>query len=120
MNQNSKLNSLIECELQYFKPNEIREAFLRVCVEAYKIVESWGYSDELHPCWIIANDEKFQLVYCSTGFGPSFSWGHQLRGATDLGMDSCWDAYLFEAFINSGMWTGETPEGFMSAILGFL
>jgi hypothetical protein len=103
--------ALIEHELSFFFSEEITRAFEAVRIPPTESVQMWQYGSESHQCWIIAADATHQIVYCKTGFGPSFAWASQNRGATDLGTDGQWCAYLVEAF--AGMWKGRLPENFM-------
>jgi hypothetical protein len=103
----------IERELRYFDSDVQREAFGVARVAPYEYLESWQYSTEQHKCTVIAADGQTQIVYCATGFGPSFPWSIQKDGENDLGMDSEWYAYLYEAFVCSTMWHGGIPYGFV-------
>lgn len=104
---------MIRDELEYFDSDEQRQAFLSFRIEPVQVTQHWQYGDEAHTCFIVARSERFQIVYCASGFGRSFPWSYQRRGAIDLGMDSDWYAYLYEAFICSGLWTGPEPHDFM-------
>ena len=107
--ETGELESLIERELTFFPTDTAKAAFRQLSVTPYEQFERWGYSEELHSCWVVAQDSRYQIVYCQTGFGSAFPWSTQGKGATDLGMDSDWCAYLLEAFVSSGIWSGETP-----------
>ncbi|WP_426687228.1 hypothetical protein [Rhodanobacter ginsengiterrae] len=107
------MESLIEQELKYFGSDDQRRAFRAVYGSLSNCVESWQYGQEMHICTIVAADEKTQIVFCPTGFGPSFPWGVQRIGQTDLGMDDSWHAYLYEAFVCSTIWPHDPPTGFM-------
>src|SRR5215510_13413531 len=91
--------ALIKRELRFFFSEEMIRAFEAVRVPPAEWVQVWKYGPETHRCWIIAADATHQIVYCQSGFGPSFPWAHQNRGEKDLGMDGQWRAYLVEAFV---------------------
>jgi hypothetical protein len=107
------LKSLIERELAVFPSDEMRIAFRAITTIPYPITKRWIYGDDLHTCWVVAEDSDRQIVHCETGFGPEFPWSAQPRNSTNMGMDGEWCAYLFEAFAPSGMWKGEVPPDFM-------
>jgi hypothetical protein len=107
------LESLIKSELKYFESAEQRAAFDAARVGPSLCTEAWQYGPEKHTCTLVARDDKEQIVYCSTGFGPEFPWSVQFIGETDLGNDGEWYAYLYEAFVSSTMWPAGAPEGFM-------
>lgn len=109
----SELESLIASELLHFDSDVQRHAFSLVGVEPEQVTQRWQYGGELHTCFIVAKNEKEQLVYCATGFGPSFPWGVQALGAQELGSDAEWHAYLYESFVSSSMWPHPTPSGFI-------
>ena len=104
--------AIIKHELEFFPSAEMRQALLSLRNSPRSIVQNWDYGKESHICWIIASDSKHQIVYCRTGFGPDFPWSCQPLGEKNLGMDSQWCAYLYEAFVQSGMWNGEIPIDF--------
>jgi len=114
------LEALILEELRYFDSDEQRRAFLAARVSPEELVQSWswGNPDDTHTCIVIARDQRCQIVWCPTGFGPEFPWSVQKIGETDLGMDCDWDAYLYEAFVTSTLWQGGTPVGFMRMARG--
>ena len=72
----------------------------------------WQYGSETHKGVIIAESERDKIVYCETGFGPSFPWGVLEKAAQDLGQDSQWSAYLYEAFLISSLYLGLKPDLF--------
>jgi len=108
----------IEDELRYFNSDEERDAFLAVRVPASQYVAPWQYGPEKHTCVVVASDGKQRIVYCRTGFGPEFSWSAQNIGWADIGMDSEWHAYLYEAFVCSSMWPFARPKGFVHMARG--
>jgi len=107
-----KLPISLEHELLFFDSDAQRQAFQLARVEPRVILQSWQYGAETHQCTIVATDGRSQIVYCATGFGPNFPWSVQKCGEQDLGMDSEWHAYLYEAFVCSTMWHGGIPPGF--------
>jgi hypothetical protein len=109
----SDVESLIDTQLQYFDSNAQRSAFSKVRVTPQLGAERWQYGAESHACFVVAKNDRVQLVFCATGFGPSFPWSVQKLGETDLGMDSEWHAYLYESFMVSGMWSGPLPATFV-------
>jgi hypothetical protein len=104
------LEQRIQHELSFFASDEQREAFLRFRVSAVENIQSWQYGPESHQCTIIASDGSTQIVYCPTGFGPSFPWSAQPVGEKDLGRDDFWHAYLYEAFVSSRLWPHGAPK----------
>ena len=105
------LEALVKRELRFFFSEEMTRAFEEAGVSPAESIQAWQYGPQAHRCWIIAADEAHQIVYCQTGFGPSFPWSQQKRGETNLGMDGQWCAYLVEAF--AGMWKGKLPADFI-------
>ena len=114
------LEALILEELRYFDSEDQRRAFLAARTSPAEVIQSWswGAPDDRHTCIVIARDARCQIVWCPTGFGPSFPWSVQAIGETDLGMDCDWDAYLYEAFVSSTLWSGGLPEGFIRMVRG--
>ena len=112
------MKDLIEQELKFFDSDGQREKFLAALVPFNTVIESWQYGQETHICTIVAADNKTQIIHCPTGFGPDFPWSVQRKGETDLGMDSEWHAYLYEAFVCSTMWPHDRPHGFMQMAPG--
>jgi hypothetical protein len=106
------LDTLIRNELGYFDSAEHRNAFSSFRIEPVQVTQRWQYGHETHDCFIVARSEEVQIVYCASGFGPSFPWSVQRPGELDLGMDSEWYAYLYECFICSDMWHGPKPAVF--------
>jgi hypothetical protein len=102
----------IENELRYFASDEQRNAFRQARVAAHECLQSWQYSSAQHRCTVVATDGKTQIVHCATGFGPAFPWSVQSVGEKDLGFDSEWFAYLYEAFVCSSMWPAGRPNDF--------
>ncbi len=96
--------ALIGGELKFFFSEEMAQAFLAVRVPPAESLQVWQYGPQSHRCWVVAADAAHQIVYCQSGFGPTFPWSSQVRGETDLGMDGQWCAYLVEAF--AGIWKG--------------
>jgi hypothetical protein len=109
----SELESRIVSELQYFDSDVQRRAFSSVRVQPQSVTQRWQYGEELHTCVVVAKNEKEQIVYCATGFGPLFPWSVQPLGAQDLGSDGEWHAYLYESFVSSSMSPHPAPRGFM-------
>jgi hypothetical protein len=104
------LEQRIADELRYFDSDEQREAFRSRRIAPRRVVQKWGYSAATHDCYVIAENEREQIVSCRSGFGPSFPWSLQRRNETDLGMDADWHAYLYESFVTSSLWPGGRPE----------
>jgi hypothetical protein len=107
------LERIITEQLQFFENEAQRQAFSSFRIPALQVVQTWQYSDESHTCFILAKNDVEQIVYCSTGFGPSFPWSLQKLGEKNLGTDAQWNAYLYESFIRSTMWQGPRPINFM-------
>jgi hypothetical protein len=116
MNKNELLD-VIEQELAYCESDEILVSLKRALVPPYTMTRKFEYGPQgKMECWVVAEApaESEVLVYCSTGFGPSFPWGIQDRHEPSMGRDDAWFAYLCEAFIESRLWKGPMPEGFES------
>ena len=107
----NQLDAIIDVELQHFDSAEQRVAFQRFRVTPMPVEQHWQYGEGSYECFVVARSSDAQLVYCASGFGPSFPWAVQRIGETDMGMDSDWYAYLYESFI-SGMWLGHKPIDF--------
>ena len=107
----SDVDELVDAELEFFGSNEECAAFQSFRMRPLRTTQRWQYGDEEHECFVVARDRDVQIVYCASGFGPSFPWCVQHVGETDLGTDGDWNAYLYESFI-TGMWRGDTPHGF--------
>jgi len=106
------LELTISEELKYFDSDEQRLAFQAKRIVPRQYDQTWQYGSETHLCTIVASDGVTEIVHCSTGFGPSFPWRVQEVGATELGTDGEWHAYLYEAFVTSSMWPEGPPLGF--------
>lgn len=106
------LTELILAEMGYFESERMKNEFFDVSVEPYFIEENWLYGNETHQCWVVAKNDTEQIVYCQTGFGPSFLWSLQPLNEKALGMDAQWNAYLVETFTLSNMWVEEVPDNF--------
>ena len=107
----TELEQRIEHELTFFDSDEQREAFRKLAVVPRESIQAWQYGPESHRCTIIASDGTTQIVFCLTGFGPSFPWSAQRVGEDDLGRDDFWVAYLYEAFVCSPLWPRGRPDG---------
>lgn len=109
-----KIKEIIENELKYFEYDDILHSIKNMLIDPYKIHKKWMYSHETHECWVVAecSHETEHIVYCETGFGPSFPWGRQLKDDNDMGRDDVWFAYLYEAFVSSNLWNGTIPKDF--------
>lgn len=105
------LEQRIQHELSFFDSDEQRETFPRLRVPPRESIQSWQYGPESHRCTIVASDGETQMVFCPTGFGPSFPWSAQPVGEDDLGRDDFWNAYLYEAFVSSRLWPHGRPDG---------
>lgn len=103
----------IESELTHFDSDEQRSVLMTCLTPPHESIQSWQYGKEVHACTVVATDGTSQIVYCPTGFGPSFPWSLQRVGQKDLGMEGDWDAYLYESFVRSSMWPEGPPEEFM-------
>jgi hypothetical protein len=109
---NADIRLLIVEQLRYFESEEQRTEFCSFLVEPQHAEQHWAYGDESHACVVVAKNQHEQIVYCRTGFGPAFPWSLQPLGTADLGMDGQWNAYLYECFISSRMWSGQPPSNF--------
>lgn len=110
----NRIIKLVEAEGRFFETSDILEAFKGTSVKPYSVTREWGYGPEIHECWVVAESPaaREQIVYCQTGFGPCFPWGHLLKEDSYLGPDAIWHAYLYEAFVSSDLWGNEIPKGF--------
>jgi len=106
------LQSLIREQLCYFESDAQRSAFLASAVAPFAVKQLWAYGSEEHTCFVVARSASEQVVYCASGFGPAFPWSIQHIGATDLGTDEQWCAYLYECFVSSSLWPHPLPSGF--------
>ncbi|MBN2294278.1 MAG: hypothetical protein JXM70_17755 [Pirellulales bacterium] len=109
------IKALVQNEIVYFDDHVVRMVMQAVLVSPREVVRQWGYGrPRKHKCWVVADVESSEemLVYCPTGFGPSFPWGRQLKTTDDMEMDGVWHAYLYEAFVSSQLWQGEIPKDF--------
>ena len=107
------LASQVRDQFRFFESEQQVAAFMAHEVPHYVVTQSWDYGDEMHACVVVAKTDDRCIVYCATGFGPSFPWSLQRLGQTQLGQDSEWCAYLYEAFVTSTMWPNGPPRGFM-------
>lgn len=110
-----EIEQLIKEEFAYFETDEIIKAFESIRIKPVKLLKKWGYSDEEHECWVIAEttNSNQNIVYCKTGFGPDFPWGIQYKNNNDLGNDDMWFAYLYEAYISSELYSLKIQENFI-------
>lgn len=88
---------------------------MRLLVPPRQEEREWDYGQpgERYPYWVVAEapERGIMLVYCEHGFGPGMPWGFLFTDQPEfptLGMDSQWDWYLDEAFIQSGLSEGRT------------
>jgi len=76
----------------------------------------YGAPGQTYPCWVVVEHEPSNtaVVFCESGFGPSYPWGLLfLRGPhLSMGMDCQWYVSLEEAFRDSKAWEGENPPGY--------
>ena len=103
---------LIAKEYAFFESQEQCAAFSRHVVTLATVRQSWAYGPASHDCHVVARTVSRQFVYCATGFGPDFPWSLQALGATDLGMDGMWHAFLYECVVGSEIWP-TVPPGFV-------
>ena len=111
----SELTSLLDSEFVYFDSCERIEELKSHLVNPRMVCRKWQYSAEEHECWIVGENEKHCLVWCNTGFGPSFPWSTQILEFNELGTDGEWFAYLIEAIVGTSLTTLPTPKGFLAA-----
>lgn len=94
----------------------LRSAAESVLMEPRLEHVSWDYGQpgEKLPCWVIADlrPERHSLVlYCTTGFGPTYPFGVADADLATLGTDGNW--YLsFEDALRATIWSGKNPPGF--------
>lgn len=114
-----ELGRTIEAELAFFDSEEQRAAFRRIRCLPNRSEQTWSWIEPYeHTCYVVARDERTQIVWCPTGFGPEFPWSTQVVGEAEMGMDCDWHAYLYEAFVTSTMWPPGPPEGFACVTRG--
>ncbi len=109
------LEILLQHEYRYFFSDDQVRAFERLRVPPRIQIQVGPYASRAEHAVVVVAEEPtrdLHLVYCPSGHGPSFPWGYQRPGATWLGCDGPWCAYLVEAFVSSGSWGGPVPEGF--------
>ena len=109
----NSIKIIIENELKYFDNNiqiDIFSSYQKIHFSKEEF--TWQYSEEIHPCYVIAQNNIEQIIFCKTGFGLDFPWGVVKNGESDLGMDSQWNAYLYEAFISSSLFNADVPSNF--------
>jgi len=107
------LAARIDAELEYFESEAQTAAFRAVQAPPFIVQLPWSYGgDELHNCAVVAEAGISRIVFCETGFGPSFPWSLMRAEQSDLGADAGWCAYLYEVFTTSSMWSSEPPPGF--------
>jgi hypothetical protein len=109
---NAEITALVLDQLRYFESDEQRNVFRSFIIEPLRLEQRWTYGGESHSCIVVAKNQREQIVYCSTGFGPAFPWSLQNLGAADLGMDGQWNAYLYECFVSSSMWSRQAQKDF--------
>ena len=110
-----RVKALVARELALVADPARREALRAILVEPRLEEQEWDYGapGERYPYWVVAEAPARGTVlgYCEQGFGPEFPWGFLFTDDPDftsLGMDSQWNWYLEEAFVRSGLWSGQT------------
>ena len=114
----SEITEIIEKELKFFESANQVEEIRNYLIKPQSKLFNWQYGDETHEVYEIAKNDKEQIVYCETGFGPSFPWATISLNTNDLGQDGSWNAYLYEAFITSSLFSGSVPDNFELKGLG--
>ncbi len=66
--------------------------FKKYLIKPRMIKMEWDYSDEIHDCWIVAENSEIEILYCDTGFGLSFPWSYRPKSKeyNSLGTDGEW------------------------------
>ncbi|HWZ58101.1 MAG TPA: hypothetical protein VNW46_03920 [Gemmatimonadaceae bacterium] len=115
MADSAHIQALVDAQLALMTDGARRDALTRLLVPPHAQERAWDYGapGERYPYWVVAEapERGMILVYSDRGFGPEMPWGFLFTDAPDfatLGMDSQWGWYLEEAFVNSGLWEGET------------
>jgi hypothetical protein len=95
--------SLVEAELAGIAGHARRTLLSQYLTPAEPIRLFWEYGepDEQLDCWRVgqSHDQRYWLLYCETGFGPSFPWGTVSASSQSLGNDSQWHSGLEDAAI---------------------
>lgn len=114
--QAEALSKLIVSELERVSDQNRRLQLAALLVEPRLISLSWDYNPPgtRFDCWHVgqAPSGDIWLVYCDTGFGPSFPWGFVFPKEDSIGNDGQWHAGLEDIAVNCGLL--EAPAGYQS------
>ena len=105
----AEIERLVAAELERIPDPSRRSALQRALVQPTSHDRSSLHVDGTFTCWVVARDDRTELVYCRGPFGDP--WGCLDAGGPDLGLDSQWFAKLDDAFI-FGMWDGPLPSDY--------
>jgi hypothetical protein len=105
MTTSQQIRALIAAELTRMDPGR-REVLQRHLVEPQLRTLRWDYGPpDCFECWIVGHtedeDERFDLAYCESGFGPDFPWGCVFSDDSSMGMDAQWSSGLEDAAISA-------------------
>lgn len=99
------IRRLVDAELAKVSDPARRDALAAVLVPPQPLSLEWGYGKpgERYVCWLVglSPDGKERLVYCETGFGPSYPWGFVGIREDWMGMDCQWHVSLEDAAIGA-------------------
>ena len=121
MMQAQDIEALVARQLASISQPELGECLRPLLVRPRCEQRPWDYGapGQTCPCWIVAEHEASNtgIVFCESGFGPSYPWGLLvLQGPhLSMGMDSQWFLSLEEAFRNSMAWEGANPPGYQAS-----
>jgi len=110
------IRGLVAAELARIADDARRRALADLLTDPSAEEREWDYGPDgqTHPCWVIARhtDRGVALVYCQSGFGPTYPWGAVPVDLPRMGRDDSWFASLDDAFIVSGLWGGPLPPDY--------
>src|SRR5215213_4368538 len=110
----SEVRRLVTYELAHVADEARREALRTVLVEPARDERMSEWFDEPFACWVVAAApwSGHVVLFCERGYA-SDHWGALPAGDASMGIDSDWFSTLDDAFIASGLWTGELTESYV-------
>jgi hypothetical protein len=118
METSETIQHLVEKEITDIADASLVARIRELLVVPYAVDREWDYGSprQTYRCWNVLEHRPSNLaiVFCSLGFGPTYSWGLVFLWGptTNMGMDSQWYANLEDAVRNSPAWEGPNPEGY--------
>lgn len=116
--QPDEVKHLIEAEYRAATYIPLLEAVAPYLMEPFIRLLEWPGAERVeYPCWIIADlgshVDGMTLAFSQFGYGRHGDpWGIVMRDREWYGRDDSWFTCLEDAFINSGAWRHELPEGY--------